>query len=284
MQEKEISYNGKRLFYRLQGDGPLVVLLHGFGEDGNVWEAQFDIFPGNTLIIPDLPGSGRSEIIEDMSMEGLAEAVREIIKVESKANPHERNHSNNNDAPLQGLSVVLIGHSMGGYITLAYADKYPDDLAGFGLFHSTAYADTEEKKETRRKGIAFTEKYGAFEFLKTAIPNMYSPATREADTQLVERHIQSLQQFSKAALIAYYESMIKRPDRTHVLKQNKIPVLFVLGKHDAAVPLQDGLQQAHLPGISYVHILEDSGHMGMCEEADKSNRLLQEFVHQSCSS
>ena len=184
--------------------------------------------------------------------------------------------NNSNSRP-----VMLIGHSMGGYITLAYADKYPDDLAAFGLFHSTAFPDTEEKKETRRKGIAFVENYGAYEFLKTAIPNMYGPATKEARPQLIEGHLQSLQQFSKAALIAYYESMIKRPDRTHVLKQNKIPVLFVLGKHDAAVPFQDGLQQVHLPGIAHVHILEDSGHMGMCEEVEKSNKLLQEFVRVS---
>lgn len=173
---------------------------------------------------------------------------------------------------------------MGGYITLAYAEKYPDDLAAFGLFHSTAYPDSEEKKETRRKGIAFVEKHGAFEFLKTAIPNMYSPASKESKTSMIEGHIQSLQQFSKAALIAYYESMIKRPDRTNVLKQNKIPVLFVLGKYDAAVPMQDGLQQSHLPGIAHVHILEESGHMGMCEEVDKSNRLLREFVQMSASS
>jgi pimeloyl-ACP methyl ester carboxylesterase len=269
MQQKEISVDGKRLFYRLQGEGPLVVLLHGFGEDGNIWKSQFDIFPNNTLIVPDLPGSGHSEIIEDMSMEGLADAVKKIIKEENKA---------------QTRHVILIGHSMGGYITLAYAEKYPEDLAAFGLFHSTAYPDTEEKKETRRKGIAFVQKHGAFEFLKTATPNMYSPTTIGANPQLVEGHIQSLQQFSKAALIAYYESMIKRPDRTHVLKQNKIPVLFVLGKHDAAVPLQDGLQQSHLPGVSHVHILENSGHMGMCEEVDKSNRLLQEFVRLSCGS
>lgn len=273
MQQKEISYKGKRLFYRLQGEGPLVVLLHGFGEDGTVWKPQFDIFPDNTLIVPDLPGSGQSEMIEDMSIEGLADAVQAIVKEESN---------------LLGLSVgdstlgvggtILIGHSMGGYITLAYAEKYPDELAAFGLFHSTAYADTEEKKETRRKGIAFVEKYGAFEFLKTAIPNMYSPATKEANPGLIEEHVQSLQSFSKAALIAYYESMIKRPDRTLVLKQNKIPVLFVLGKHDAAVPLQDGLQQSHLPGVSHVFILENSGHMGMCEEMEKSNHLLREFV------
>jgi pimeloyl-ACP methyl ester carboxylesterase len=120
--------------------------------------------------------------------------------------------------------------------------------------------------------------------LKTAIPNMYGPTTKEVNPGMIEEHVQSLQPFSKAALIAYYESMIKRPDRTLVLKQNKIPVLFVLGKHDAAVPLQDGLQQSHLPGVSHLFILENSGHMGMCEEVEKSNHLLREFVLLSSNS
>lgn len=84
MQQKEINYQGKRLFYRLQGEGPVVMLVHGFGEDGTVWKNQYDIFPNNKLIVPDLPGSGMSEMIEDMSMEGLAEALREILIVENK--------------------------------------------------------------------------------------------------------------------------------------------------------------------------------------------------------
>jgi pimeloyl-ACP methyl ester carboxylesterase len=73
--------------------------------------------------------------------------------------------------------------------------------------------------------------------------------------------------------------MIHRPDRTAVLKESAVPVLFVMGRHDVAVPLQDGLKQCHLPQLSYIHILENAGHMGMIEEKEAANRILTQFVN-----
>ena len=71
---------------------------------------------------------------------------------------------------------------------------------------------------------------------------------------------------------------MERKDRTYLLKQNKLPVLFVIGKHDNAVPMEDSLKQCHLPILSYVHILNESGHMGMVEEPEKSNNYIDEFL------
>lgn len=269
MEHKEITIKGKKLSYRTSGEGPVIILIHGFGEDGSIWENQYDIFPNHHVIIPDLPGSGQSEIIDDMSMEGLADAIKEIILHETaelyfkEGEPH---------------SVVMIGHSMGGYITLAFAEKYPHMLRGFGLFHSTAYADSEEKKETRRKGIEFIETNGAAAFLKTSTPNLYAPATREKFPALINNHINKTHNFSGAALVLYMVSMINRPDRTHILKQTHLPVLFILGKYDTAVPIKDGLEQVHLPDLSYIHVLEESGHMGMIEERAVANRILNEYI------
>jgi pimeloyl-ACP methyl ester carboxylesterase len=108
--------------------------------------------------------------------------------------------------------------------------------------------------------------------------NYNYPGTKEQKPELIEQHIQSAQRFTNAALIAYYQSMIQRPDRSHILKQTKAPVLLILGRHDTAIPLQDGLQQAHMPQLSYIHILESSGHMGMIEEVTKTNTMLNEFL------
>jgi pimeloyl-ACP methyl ester carboxylesterase len=261
MQEKELTVNGRIIFCREHGEGPAVVLLHGFGEDGGIWKNQFNAFPGYRLVIPDLPGSGRSEAIEDMSMEGLAFAVKELA-----------------GQVLGEEKFVLIGHSMGGYITLAFAEKYPGLLSGFGLFHSSAFADSPEKKETRRKGIGFIQQHGAFSFLKTATPNLYAPATKEQRPELVEEHIQSTRQFSPEALTSYYEAMMQRPDRTHILRETPLPVLFILGRHDTAVPPEDGLKQCHLPRRSHVHLFENSGHMGMVEEAERANGVVGEYL------
>ena len=262
MQTKNILFKGKTLFYRVTGSGPLVVLLHGFGEDGAIWKGQFDLFSGYTLVVPDLPGTGRSEGIDDMSMEGLAEVVKAMIDTEGGEN----------------AVVVLIGHSMGGYITLAFAERYPDRLRSFGLFHSSAFADSEEKKATRQKAIQFISERGAAAFLKTATPNLYAQETREQHPGWIDEHLAATHNFSADFLVSYYRSMIQRPDRTAVLKNSRVPVLFVMGQHDAAVPLQDGLKQCYLPQIAYIHVLRNSGHMGMIEEKDLTDKILSKFV------
>jgi pimeloyl-ACP methyl ester carboxylesterase len=270
--DKEIKIAGKKIFYRVSGNGKPVMLVHGFGEMGDVWNNQVNFLKDKfQLIVPDLPGSGKSELIDDMSMEGMAGVLKQILDKEISE------LAESSQVPPAG--AVLIGHSMGGYITLAFAEKYPNYLTAFGLFHSSAFPDTEEKKATRRKGIEFIKEHGAFEFLKTSTPNLFSPHTKDQSPQLVDQFLQSLNNFSAESLVSYYEAMIRRPDRVPVLKETQIPVLFIAGEHDVAVPLQDVLKQCHLPQKSYFHVLHQSGHMGMLEETDKSNRLLEEFLN-----
>lgn len=279
--DKEIEIAGKKIFYHIYGSGKPVVLIHGFGEKSDVWKKQIDFLQDKCmLIVPDLPGSGESEMIEDMSMEGMAEIIKAIIDAEVK-NETIKISESPKASPFRESLVTLIGHSMGGYITLAFAEKYPGCLNAFGLFHSSAYADNEEKKATRRKGIKFIKEHGAFEFLKNATPNLFSADTKQQFPGLIDQFVQSLNNFSPEALVSYYESMIKRPDRTHILKNIKMPILFILGKYDNAVPLEDGLKQCHLPEKSYIHILHQSGHMGMLEETDKSNRILENFLSEN---
>jgi pimeloyl-ACP methyl ester carboxylesterase len=260
VEQRAITYKNSRLSYRVSGTGNTIVLLHGFGEEGSVWRNQENLFPHHRLIIPDLPGSGLSESIDKVSMEGLASSVLAVLDAEKIDR------------------CVMIGHSMGGYITLAFADHYGERLSGFGLFHSTAYADSEEKKETRRKGIAFVEQHGALEFLKTTTPNLYAPEHREERKALIDEHLASVYNFSAEALVSYYKAMMARPDRTHLLRTTELPVLFVIGRHDTAVPFDDAMQQSHLPRLSYIHILENSGHMGMLEEPDEAAKALLSYI------
>jgi hypothetical protein len=101
------------------------------------------------------------------------------------------------------------------------------------------FADTEEKKETRKKGIEFIKQHGAFEFLKTVTPNLFSPNSKLQSRFLsgpnsIDRFINSLKDFTPGALISYYEAMMNRPERTSILKNTKNPVLFIAGEHDIA--------------------------------------------------
>jgi len=259
--EKTILYENKKIIYSTNGTGSPVILVHGFGEDGNVWKNQIDVLKQNFhLIVPDLPGSGKSEMIDDMSMAGLAEVLHSII--------HEEKIDR----------CTVIGHSMGGYITLALVENYWNHVNAFGLFHSTAFADTEEKKVTRKKGIEFVKKFGSFEFLKSTSPNLFSPETKENRPSLINDFIKGLPNFLPGAIVSYYEAMINRRDRTGILKNTKNPVLFVAGKDDIAISLQDILKQCHLPEKSYFHVLKKSGHMGMLEQPELATRILKDFL------
>lgn len=266
---KEFLYQNKKIVYRVIAKGKPVILIHGFGEDSSVWKNQVDFLKDKfRLIIPDQPGSGQSEMIDDMSMEGMAEVIKEIIETEVSKIP-----------PAGGFrGACIIGHSMGGYITLALVEKYPNHISAFGLFHSTACADSEEKKVIRRKGIEFIRQHGAFEFLKTTTPNLFAPQTKDERPELIDEQVAASDNFLPAALVSYYEAMMQRPDRTEMLQKAVVPVLFIMGEYDNAIPLQDGLKQCHLPEKSYIHILRKSGHMGMLEEKDRCNEILEKFL------
>ncbi|UYQ93514.1 alpha/beta hydrolase [Chitinophaga horti] len=257
---KELNSGNHKGAYRDEGQGKVVLLLHGFGEDGSVWENQ-QAYLSNyfRVIVPDLPGSGKSPLA-DVSMEAMADFVHAILLQEKL------------------VQVTMIGHSMGGYVTLAFADKHPEMLQGFGLFHSTALPDNEEKKEGRRKSIRMIEQYGADAFVRQTLPNMFAAAFREAQPQRVEEYIRRGLAADAASLIAYYDAMIQRPDRTAVLKDTKTPVLFIIGKDDTAVPPDSVLPQVTIPPVSSVHIFENVAHMGLWEVYEASNIILQQFV------
>jgi pimeloyl-ACP methyl ester carboxylesterase len=261
----KILLNGQPVYYRMEGKGEPVVLVHGFAEDGTVWENQIAFLKDRyQLIIPDLPGSGQSPFNDaNWSMEYFADCIRAILDAEKIS------------------TVSMIGHSMGGYITLAFADAWPDRLRTFGLFHSTAFADSEEKKTARRRGIEFIQQNGAAKFLEQSIPNLFSEETKKRQPDLVRKILARFSNFIDQSLVNYYQAMMVRPDRTHVLKTFPRPVLFIMGKHDTAVPYEQGLQQCYMPGLSYIHTLEHSGHMGMWEETERSNVFVQEFFETS---
>lgn len=262
VKESSIVLNGVPVYYRIEGNGQPVVLVHGFSEDGTVWDNQIAALKDKfQFIIPDLPGSGKSPINDaQWSMEYFADCIRQIIDQEKFE------------------TVSIIGHSMGGYITLAFADAWPNRLQSFGLFHSTAFADSEEKKTARRRGIEFIQQNGPAKFLEQSIPNLFSEETKKQHPKLVRKILARYTNFIGQSLVNYYQAMIVRPDRTHVLKNFPRPILFILGKHDTAVPYEQGLQQCYMPGLSYIHTLEHSGHMGMWEEPVPSNDYIDAFL------
>lgn len=237
------------------------MLIHGFSESSDIWEQQLPSLREKFhVIIPDLPGAGKTPLTTPLSIESMADFVHTILLAEEIE------------------KVVIIGHSMGGYVALAIAEKYPQLVQGLGLFHSTAAPDSEEKKEGRRKSIRMIEQYGGEAFIRQTFPNMFSPVFKNRQPAAVEAYIQMGIRCPQGSMIAYYEAMMNRPDRTAVLSALNVPVLFIIGKDDNAVPLEGVLPQVSLPRSSSIHIFEATGHMGMWEVPEASNLVLQQFI------
>jgi pimeloyl-ACP methyl ester carboxylesterase len=262
MEEKSLFFREEYATYYTVGEGATVCLLHGFGEDASFWLHQISALQSHyRLILPDWPGSGKSGYNAGLkTIEEYAELLHAILAVE-------------------GIStVILLGHSMGGYIALAFAEKFPGYVVGLGLIHSTAFADTPAKIATREKSIAFIEAQGAGAFLQTAIPGLFAPAFAKDHPGVVDYWITRGLYFAADSLVQYYRAMMARPDRTKVLAGSTVPVLLLAGALDQAVPLGDVLEQAALAGQTSIHILREVGHMGPLEATTAVNDCITDFL------
>lgn len=265
---KHFQYFNTNISYRIEGQGEAILLIHGFGEDSNVWSNQVEHLKEKYMVIvPDIPGSGKSTMLEGLSqaitLGDYAVCLQALLL-------HEKI-----------TECFVFGHSMGGYITLAFVELYPNFVKGFGLVHSTAFADNDEKKQNRQRGIEMMEEYGAGAFLKNVIPTLFGKAFKEQNPQTIQKLVDEAQEFSTQACQQYYTAMMNRPDRHLALKNSKVPVLFIAGTEDVAAPLNDVLQQSKLPAISYIHVLDGVGHMGMLEAPEKVNEYLADFITQT---
>jgi hypothetical protein len=262
MPSKEIICQNKRLRYKIGGSGNPVVLLHGFAEDHQVWKHQFNELEKDFKIIaPDLPGSGLSEALEkeNLCIEDLAKAIDAVIEAEN----------------IQ--QFILIGHSMGGYITMAYEHLYSEKTKAVGLFHSTCYGDSKTKIQNRNKSIEFIKNNGSEAFLKTIIPDLYFNQTKEL--LQIESHLSIANKISSSTLIQYYLAMINRPSHELLIQNINKPVMFVGGSHDKLIPIEQTVKESCLSECSFITILKNSGHMGMIEEKQKTNETLKQFIH-----
>jgi pimeloyl-ACP methyl ester carboxylesterase len=261
---QKLLYKGEYLEYEIRGSGLPVMLLHGFTEDRQIWNPLLSGMEEKyQWILPDLPGSGMSPI--NPSVTSLRDYALVLHAIQEKENLER---------------MVLIGHSMGGYISLAFAEKYPEKLLGLGLFHSSSYADSPEKKESRDKNIRFIAKNGAWPFIEQSIPGLYSETYKTENPEEIQKQVSRYANFSADSLVLYLEAMKQRPATTAVLNSITKPVLFIMGEEDKAVPLKDALEQCHLPRISYIHILTHTAHMGMIENTLLCNSIVDQFLEQ----
>ncbi|WP_100313853.1 alpha/beta fold hydrolase [Thermoflavifilum aggregans] len=263
MQKLLMHPRFEQISYEDAGTGPAVVLLHGFPFSSSIFQGLIERLSGKyRTIAPDFPGAGSTSALlhpEDASMELLAELVKVILDQEKVE------------------QCVLVGHSMGGYVAMAFADAYADRMKGLCLLHSTAYEDSEEKRQARVRSIQFIQTHGSELFLKQMVPGLFASHYVHAHPDEVNQIVKQSQRIPAEMLIAYYRAMMKRPDRSYLLRTLRIPIAFVFGKEDTSLLLDQALSMISLPGDSTVHVLEQTGHMSMIEHP-RLARLLDYFI------
>ena len=250
------------LVYSDHGKGRCIVLLHGYLERGEVWQSFTGQMSGGfRFIVPDLPGHGDSGSWGRVhSMDELANALSTILEAE-------------------GIEkVFLAGHSMGGYVCMAFADLYPEKLLAYALVHSTPFADTEEKRENRDREISLVLCGKKRQIVLVNIPKAFATENLDRMSTQVESLKQMALRSPDNGMIALLNGMKERPDRTAVLQNPELPLLLIGGMKDNYIPVEVFEKLVSLAPHARVMRLEDSGHMGFMEEPEELVNAFVEFL------
>jgi len=259
--QKKIDFEGQKINFSDHGEGKILVLLHGFLESLEMWkdfvEGLSDDF---RVICIDLPGHGKSPVYKGtLTMEIMALWVKTVL-----------DH-------LQVTTCIIVGHSMGGYVTLEFAKQYPDMLAAFGMFHSHASADTEEAKENRRRTINIV-KLNKVGFINQFITDLFADENIEKYSQKISELQERASKTPAKGIIAALEAMRDRTSKIELLLNTQLPVLFIAGKGDVRIPVQNVMAQAILPQHAEVLILGKVGHMGFIEAKEETLEMIRCFA------
>ncbi len=261
---KKNNFKNKAIFYKDDGKGNPLVLIHGFLESMLMWDDfARELSKEFRVIRIDLPGYGQSELVEEVhTMKLFADSVKAVLDHLSVKN------------------CVMVGHSMGGYVTLEFVKNYPEMVKGFGLFHSHASADTMEAKENRRRTINII-KLNRTGFIKQFIPDLFAEDNVVKYSNEIDLLINDSLKISSGSIIASLEGMKQRDGKIDLLLKTKKPVLFIAGKEDTRIPVQKIMAQAILPHHSEILIMGNVGHMGYIEAKTDTIEMIKCFVRKN---
>jgi pimeloyl-ACP methyl ester carboxylesterase len=256
------SYRGGEINYSDSGKGKTIVLLHGYLESSEVWNGFGDRLAEFFRVISiDLPGHGLSSVYGEVhTMEFMAEAVKEILD------------------SLDIKKVFLAGHSLGGYVTLAFLELFPDNLSGYCLFHSQPFADPPAVIEKRRREVAIVKAGKKDLMYPDNIERMFAPSNLKNLHLALERSTNIASKLPGEGIIAMLNGMIIRPSRLTFMEEGRVPCLWILGSMDSYIPCDFIQSKVALPSNAELVVLDKSGHLGFVEEEDKSVAVLSEFV------
>ncbi|MEK4004393.1 alpha/beta fold hydrolase [Paenibacillus sp. FSL H3-0333] len=254
---ENVRCEGSNICYSDQGKGDVIVLLHGFCGSAEYWEKVIPSLTAHYRVIaPDLRGHGASDApLGAYTIEQMADDVLSLLNA------------------LEIPECYLLGHSLGGYITLSFAQRHASRLKGFGLIHSSGYPDSEEAKENRLKSVTMIQSEGIFAFVDQLVPGLFATG---AEPRLLERAKEIGYKTPPQGAVGASLAMRERPDRRDVISATALPVLLVAGAEDSKVTPERtftsdnrNITKVTLPGV---------GHMGMFEAPEQLAKIIKDFV------
>ncbi len=258
---RSIQFKKGTITFSDTGKGRAVVLLHGFLGAAEIWKDTIQSLSKRYRVIAvNLPGHGGSDCFGYVhTMELNAKCVKAVM-----------DH-------LHLKKYVIIGHSMGGYSGLAFADMFPDNLKGLCLYHSTAYDDSPEKKRDRTRSIKVVKANHKI-FTSEVIKNLFAEKNKKYLKEEISFAQKIASKVSKQAIIASLEGMKDRPNRDLVLGMVHYPVMMVIGEYDTSLPPAQLFEQSEMIKNKHLLYLEHDAHMGFLESPIASNTALKKFL------
>lgn len=253
-----ILYKNTKISYSETGKGNAIVLLHGFLENKTMWQNLVpELSQKHRIITIDLLGHGESACLGYVhSMEENAEVVQAVL------------------SKLRIRKAILVGHSMGGYVALAFAEMFPTKVKAFVLMNSTSKADSEERKTNRDRAIKAVKK-DYTSFIRLAIGNLFNPDNREKFENEIEKVKLEALKTPLQGIVASLEGMKIRKDREVLLHLTPYPKMLVLGKRDPVLIYETAVEQIENTTVKLVTLPD--GHMSHIENKDELKTVLLDF-------
>ena len=257
-----LDYKNAAIFYTDSGKGPAVVLIHGFLENTTMWNLIIpELSKRNRVIAIDLLGHGKSDCIGyTHSMELFAETLEAVLK------------------KVRIRKCVLVGHSLGGYVALAFAEKHPKRVKGLCLMNSTSNEDTADRKLLRTRANKMVHKNFS-NLVRMSFTNLFSEESRIVFKDQMKNALSEAMQTPIQGYIAGQEGMKLRPNRNHVLAENSFKKLIIMGKKDAVLDYKTSLEEVEKTNSK--HVVLPQGHMSHIENLEKLILILKDFLKSS---
>lgn len=255
--------NNIEIAYDDTGSGPAVVLIHGYPFNRSMWAEQTtELVDRFRVIAPDLRGHGESEGSTGAStMKLMAQDVAALMD------------------ELKVARAVVGGLSMGGYVTLAFHQLFPERVESLLLADTRAQADTEEAKATRAEQAQKILAEGMAGIADAMLPKLLSPETVSKRPEVVKRVRDMMLHTSPEGAAAALRGMAEREDQTERLSQIKVPTLIVVGKEDPITPPADSEKMHQRIAGSQLVVIENASHVSNIEQAEQFNRVLKDFLN-----